>query len=142
MFRFQSVEMFRFQPVEMFKFQSVEMFRFQPVEIFKFQSVEMFRFQSVEIFKFQFENNKVYRSFCDLLYVHPSDINTIQDIPFLPIQFFKTHPVISSKESIQTTFTSSGTTGSTTSNHFVTDLTIYEASFKKGFEVFYGDIKD
>jgi len=110
--------------------------------IFNMQSEQAFSDLALEIFKFQFENNKVYRSFCDLLYVHPSDINTIQDIPFLPIQFFKTHPVISSKESIQTTFTSSGTTGSTTSNHFVTDLTIYEASFKKGFEVFYGDIKD
>ena len=110
--------------------------------IFTMQSEQAFSNLALEIFKFQFENNKVYRSFCDLLYVHPSDVKAIQNIPFLPIQFFKTHPVISSKESIQTTFTSSGTTGSTTSNHFVTDLTIYEASFKKGFDVFYGDIKD
>ena len=110
--------------------------------IFNIQSEQAFSDLALEIFKFQFENNKVYRSFCDLLYVHPSEVKCVEDIPFLPIQFFKTHPVISSKESIQTTFTSSGTTGSTTSNHFVTDLTIYEASFKKGFEVFYGDIKD
>ena len=43
------------------------------------------------MFKHQFENNRVYRSFCDLLYIHPSDVKEVADIPFLPIQFFKTH---------------------------------------------------
>ncbi|MGB6268608.1 MAG: acyl transferase, partial [Olleya sp.] len=84
----------------------------------------------------------VYRSFCDLLYVNPSDVKTLNEIPFLPIQFFKTHQVISSKNNIESTFTSSGTTGQTTSKHHVTDLKIYEDSFKKGFNHFYGNIKN
>ena len=88
------------------------------------------------IFNYQFKNNKVYRSFCDLLYIHPSDVKTLEQIPFLPIQFFKTHNVLSSQNPIQTTFTSSGTTGSTTSKHFVTDLYIYEKSFQKGLSNF------
>ncbi len=111
-------------------------------QIFQITSEEAFRDTAMDVFKFQFENNPVYRSFCDLLYKHPSDISTIEEIPFLPIQFFKTHHVLSSKECIQRTFTSSGTTGSTVSKHLVTDVSIYEESFKKGFDHFYGNIKD
>ena len=110
--------------------------------IFNIKTEQEFSAMALSVFKFQFENNKVYRSFCDLLYVHPSDVKTIQDIPFLPIQFFKTHQVLSSKKTVQTTFTSSGTTGSITSKHMVTDLNIYKQSFNKGFQQFYGNIED
>jgi len=110
--------------------------------IFSIQSAKGFEHLSLEVFKYQFDNNKMYRSFCDLLYVHPSDVNTIEQIPFLPIQFFKTHEVLSSQHSIEQTFTSSGTTGSITSKHYVTDLGVYRESFRKGFEHFYGNIED
>lgn len=110
--------------------------------VFNIKSKEDFEAKALEIFNFQFENNSVYRSFCDLLYKHPSDIHTINDIPFLPIEFFKTHDVISNRNSIEKTFTSSGTTGTLTSKHFVTDLTLYDESFRRGFKHFYGDIED
>ncbi|CAM1372399.1 Acyl transferase [Tenacibaculum litoreum] len=110
--------------------------------IFNIQSTEDFNKTALLVFKHQFTNNKVYRSFCDLIYVHPSDVNTIEQIPFLPIQFFKTREVLSSTDEIQETFTSSGTTGSTTSKHLVTDLSWYETSYLKGFEYFYGNIED
>jgi len=110
--------------------------------IFNIQSTEDFNKTALQVFKHQFTNNKVYRSFCDLIYVHPSDVNTIEQIPFLPIQFFKTREVLSSTDEIQEVFTSSGTTGSTTSKHLVTDLSWYETSYLKGFEYFYGNIED
>jgi phenylacetate-coenzyme A ligase PaaK-like adenylate-forming protein len=110
--------------------------------IFNIKTEQEFSDMALSVFRFQFENNVVYRSFCDLLYKHPSDVKTIEDIPFLPIQFFKTHDVLSSKEPVQATFTSSGTTGSINSKHYVTDLEIYIQSFTKGFQRFYGDIKD
>lgn len=110
--------------------------------IFNIQSTEDFNKTALQVFKHQFTNNKVYRSFCDLIYVHPSDVNTIEQIPFLPIQFFKTREVLSSTEEIQETFTSSGTTGNTTSKHLVTDLSWYETSYLKGFDYFYGNIED
>ena len=110
--------------------------------IFNIQSEQAFNELALEVFNHQFNNNKVYRSFCDLLYVHPSEVKCVEDIPFLPIQFFKTHHVLSSSDPIQRTFTSSGTTGSITSSHFVTDLNIYETSFTKGFEAFYGTPED
>ena len=111
-------------------------------DIFNIQSENDFETMAFKVFKFQFENNAVYRSFCDLLYIHPSDVTAIEEIPFLPIQFFKSHKVLSGHKPVEKTFSSSGTTGSATSKHFVTDVSIYEHSFKKGFEHFYGAIED
>jgi len=110
--------------------------------IFNIKNNAEFEALALDVFRFQFENNRVYRSFCDLLYKHPSDVKNITEIPFLPIQFFKTREVLSSQNTVEKTFTSSGTTGSITSKHFVTDLSIYEESYLKGFEHFYGNIED
>jgi phenylacetate-coenzyme A ligase PaaK-like adenylate-forming protein len=110
--------------------------------IFNITSEEKFKEIALAIFKHQFKNNKVYRSFCDLMYVHPSDVTEIEDIPFLPIQFFKSRKVLSSLDEIQETFTSSGTTGSATSKHFVTDINLYKQSYLNGFHHFYGNIEE
>ncbi|WP_225035323.1 acyl transferase [Winogradskyella sp. SM1960] len=97
---------------------------------------------ALDIFKFQFKNNKVYRSFCDLINKHPADVKQVTDIPFLPIQFFKSHTVLSTSLDIQKTFSSSGTTGNNTSKHFVSDLNLYEESYLNAFKHFYGNIED
>ncbi len=110
--------------------------------IFSIKNAADFKTAALQVFKFQFENNSVYRSFCDLLYKNPSDIHRIEDIPFLPIQFFKSHTIVSSEANIQKVFTSSGTTGQTTSKHAVTDLSVYEKSFENAFHYFYGNIED
>jgi len=112
-----------------------------PNAIFHISSEDQFRKLTLEIFKYQFENNMVYRSFCDLLNVHSSDVKVIDQIPFLPIQFFKTHQVTTSNNT-EKIFESSGTTGSVISKHFVTDISLYEKSFSEGFKHFYGDIED
>lgn len=110
--------------------------------IFNINTNTEFEALALDIFRFQFENNAVYRSFCDLLYKHPSDVKSIADIPFLPIQFFKSHNVLSENKPIEKLFTSSGTTGSKTSNHHVTDINLYEKSYLNGFRHFYGPIED
>ena len=111
-------------------------------QIFQIKNETDFKDMALKIFKFQFENNIVYRSFCDLLYKNPSDVKTLEEIPFLPIQFFKTHSILSTTEVVQKAFSSSGTTGSITSKHLVSDLDIYEKSFNNGFKQFYGDVED
>jgi len=112
------------------------------LDIFNIESQERFTEIALKVFKHQFKNNKVYRSFCDLLYKHPSDISKIEDIPFLPIQFFKSRKILSSLNQIDETFTSSGTTGNITSKHFVTNINVYKESYLKGFAHFYGNIED
>jgi phenylacetate-coenzyme A ligase PaaK-like adenylate-forming protein len=97
----------------------------------------------LEVFNFQFENNAVYRKFCQLTGVtDPKKITGLDSIPFLPIQFFKSHTVLSDDAAAEEIFTSSGTTGSSPSKHFVTDRSVYESSFRQTFQEFYGDIKD
>ena len=110
--------------------------------IFNIKTEDQFNEQALNVFQFQFKNNRTYRSFCDLLNIHPSDIKHYKAIPFLPIDFFKTREILSSSEAVQCTFSSSGTTGSVTSKHLVTNTSIYEDSFRKGFEDAYGSITD
>ena len=110
--------------------------------IFNITSEASFNASALAVFKHQFEHNSVYRSFCDLLYKHPSEVKTVEQIPFLPIQFFKSHTIVSNIKSADATFTSSGTTGSIVSKHFVSDLEIYKQSFRRGFKSFYGAIEE
>ncbi|MGA0041568.1 MAG: acyl transferase [Flavobacteriaceae bacterium] len=111
-------------------------------DIFSIASTAEFERATWEIFQYQFENNPIYRSYCDLLCKHPSDIHSIESIPFLPIEFFKTTKVISGNPQIQKTFRSSGTTGIIRSQHHVADLQLYQKSGRKGFETFYGPISN
>lgn len=111
-------------------------------DIFTISNQKQFDKMALKVFRFQYENNLVYREFCDFLKTEVQKVKTIQEIPFLPIQFFKSHSVVSNTNPIQTTFTSSGTTGMVTSKHLVTDVSIYEESTRKGFSQFYGNIED
>lgn len=97
---------------------------------------------ALEIFAFQYQNNKTYQEFCNHLGVTVDKVKKIDQIPFLPIEFFKTRKVVASQEKEVIIFTSSGTTQNKTSKHFVTDLSLYEASYLTAFEHFYGSIQD
>lgn len=94
------------------------------------------------MFRHQVERNPVYREFCDLLNVSPRDVSRIEEIPFLPISLFKSHDVILESLSPEIVFSSSGTTGAITSKHLVSDITVYETSFRRAFSQFYGNVED
>jgi len=114
----------------------------QILPIFNINTVKSFEELALKVFKHQAVNNIIYTSFLKFLHVNPKTITSLEQIPFLPIQFFKTHEILSSKEKIQQIFLSSGTTGMHQSKHYVTDLNVYQNSFTKGFQHFYGDIKN
>ncbi len=101
-----------------------------------------FEQKALEIFAYQAKKNSVYREFLSILKINPNKIQTITDIPFLPIGLFKSHNIISGTAPAQITFTSSGTTGSTTSRHQVLDPAFYLNITKTGFASFYGPIED
>lgn len=111
-------------------------------DIFTISNQKQFEKIALKIFRFQYENNLVYKEFCDFLKTDIQKVKSLQQIPFLPIQFFKSHQVVSNNNPIQTTFSSSGTTGMITSKHLVTDVTLYEESYRKGFAEFYGNIEN
>src|SRR5690606_1575872 len=108
-------------------------------EIFNINTHEDFGRLALEVFRFQYNNVLVYRTFCNLLNTNVSEVKTVEHIPFLPIQFFKSNEIISENLTEQIVFTSSGTTGSITSKHYVADLKLYEKSFLKAFEKQYGN---
>jgi len=111
-------------------------------DIFTISSQKQFEKIALKVFRFQYENNLVYKEFCDFLKTDVQKVKSLQQIPFLPIQFFKSHHIVSNTDPIQTTFTSSGTTGMITSKHLVTDVSLYEESYRKGFSEFYGNIEN
>ena len=96
---------------------------------------------ALEIFHFQSENNLVYKKYLHHLGINPKEINKLNQIPYLPIELFKTQEVITTPNNKMVTYRSSGT-GGLQSQHFVHNIRIYEESFIKGFVYFYGDIKD
>ena len=94
---------------------------------------------ALEVFNYQYSNNELYRSFTDALHVAPALVAKIEQIPFLPISFFKTHKVNTGVwQQPAFIFESSGTTGSEVSKHYVHDAAIYERVLLQGFEQYYG----
>jgi len=93
---------------------------------------------ALEVFRYQYNNQPVYKRFCDGLKRTPENVFSERKIPFLPISFFKTENIIAEGFAAETTFESSGTTGSINSKHSVASLALYETSFQNAFQKFYG----
>ena len=110
-------------------------------QVFSISTPQDFTLAAMQAFNYQAQNCAIYREFINGLNITPDTVSNISQIPFLPIEFFKNHEVISSREQPQVTFTSSGTTGMITSRHLVTDVSWYEQSFRQAFQLFYGDIR-
>lgn len=109
--------------------------------IFKIFREPEFHTRALETFRFQYQNNPVYREFCDFIGRSERHVKAISDIPFLPIQFFKSRRVVAGEpHEDEALFTSSGTTAAIVSRHYVQDLELYEKSFRKAFTYFYGSI--
>ncbi|MEO6915706.1 MAG: acyl transferase [Chitinophagaceae bacterium] len=94
---------------------------------------------ALDIFRFQHSENPIYRQYCDTLDIDASRVINIEQIPFLPISFFKTQTVVTTQFDAEVIFESSGTTGLSTSRHYVRDSSLYEQSFVSAFRVFYGE---
>ena len=109
-----------------------------PGHFFLISNEQDFNQSALAVFRHQAANCEVYRQYISHLGIHPLEINHYSKIPFLPINFFKSHAVVSSSKPTEITFSSSGTTGQITSKHLVQEVSIYEESYNKAFEVFYG----
>ena len=95
-----------------------------------------------EVFKYQYLENPLYRNFSDRLNKSPGNIAELMRIPFLPVSFFKTEVIKTGNFDPEMIFESSGTTGTEPSRHFVKHIGLYRESFVKGFELFYGNMRD
>ncbi|ASZ14931.1 acyl transferase [Chitinophaga pendula] len=97
---------------------------------------------ALELFDYQYQNNELYRAYVDALKIKPATVTNITAIPFLPIQFFKTHRIVCGNFEPELIFESSGTTQTVNSRHLVKKAALYTNSFMTAFEQFYGPISD
>lgn len=110
--------------------------------IFHLSSKADFEATALRVFGFQYENNTVYRTYCQHIGKSKEDVQTLSDIPFLPISFFKTHDVKTGEFEPELTFRSSGTTGMERSRHLIKDASLYRKSLIESFRHFYGNPSD
>ncbi|HXB29866.1 MAG TPA: hypothetical protein VNW49_08610 [Puia sp.] len=101
-----------------------------------------FNARALEVFKYQYLDNPLYRNFSDRFHKSPENITELKLIPFLPVSFFKTEEIKTGNFDPEIIFKSSGTTGMEPARHFVKNIDLYRESFVKGFELFYGDIRE
>ena len=100
-----------------------------------------FEYAALQLFKYQYKYNVVYRKWVDDIKFKVENVNTIQDIPFLPISAFKSNKLQCELEKEQLIFESSGTTGVVPSKHYVFDLGLYLKNAQSIFESFYGKVE-
>ncbi len=109
-------------------------------KIFNCTNDATFEKLALEIFDFQMENNLTYAAYAALI-LRGKNPENINEIPFLPLEFFKTEQIICKGQVIEEIFLSSGTTGEQ-SKHLVSNIELYKSSYQKTFQLFYGDITD
>ncbi|MGJ8660986.1 MAG: acyl transferase [Bacteroidota bacterium] len=109
-------------------------------DIFSIQTDAQFEEWALKIFAFQIEHCSVYREFCQLM--NKTSISSINEIPFLPISFFKTHNIQNSDLPVEMIFKSSGTTGMQRSQHMVQSSEMYRESFLKTYSEQIGNPED
>ncbi len=110
-----------------------------PDSIFEIKDPGSFSSAALEIFRYQAAMNPVYGRFISALGIDPLKIHDIREIPFLPVEFFKSHRVISDNLSAGLVFESSRTTGAEPGRHYVHDPELYRLSWLTSFRHFYGD---
>lgn len=94
---------------------------------------------ALALFRFQAKRCEPYRRYIELLGINPDEVQQIEDIPFLPIELFKSHTIYCGESSPEVVFTSSSTSGQTPSRHPMAHISIYEQTFTEAFRTFYGD---
>ena len=109
-------------------------------QIFNINSKQNFASLALEIFKFQIKNNPIYSAYATMI-LKGKDPKNINEIPFLPVELFKTEQIICQGQAIEKIFLSSGTKG-VQSKHLVSNIELYKISYQKAFQLFYGDITD
>lgn len=110
--------------------------------IFDIKTEDDFLAASLKTFRYQYDNIEVYRKFVDYLKINPEEIESLDEIPFLPIEMFKNHQILDKNVSTELYFQSSGTTQMNLSKHFIADENIYQESIYKSFEQFIGKPED
>lgn len=97
---------------------------------------------ALQAFDYQYNQCELYKDYSNYLKKTPKNVKKIEEIPFLPIEFFKSHVIKSGEWATEKVFKSSGTTSSNRSNHHVKSVDFYHQNTKKIFENTFGNLSD
>ena len=111
-------------------------------EVFAVSNEKQFDLIALRVFEFQFYQNSLYNQYCKLLNKTPETVTSTNQIPFLPISFFKSNQVVTTSFEPELIFESSGTSGVNTSRHYIKNATIYRNSFRRAFNHFFGKVEN
>ena len=111
-------------------------------DIVSISSQAEFEQAALEVFHFQAERCAPYKQYIELLGIDHHAVEQVEQIPFLPIELFKTHDIYCGDHAPEKIFTSSNTGSTVASRHMMSSLKVYEQAFFSSFEQFYGDVKD
>lgn len=111
---------------------------FEVNRIFNIDSQEQFRSCALELFRFQAKRCEPYRRYIELLGIDPAEVSKVEEIPFLPIELFKSCDVYCGDTAPEIIFTSSNTGSTVASRHLMASLETYREAFTRAFEQFYG----
>ncbi|PRY07323.1 hypothetical protein CLV24_12461 [Pontibacter ummariensis] len=117
---------------------------FKAFHINQLHQKDPFDFDSVALalFQYQAQHNPVYREYLARLGKAPQQVQALEQIPFLPIEFFKEQEVKTGEFEPEVVFYSSGTTMQTRSRHLVNSLSFYHQVTTRIFEEFYGPLQE
>ncbi|HOT88143.1 MAG TPA: acyltransferase [Bacteroidales bacterium] len=110
--------------------------------IFEINNENDFNELAIRVFQYQYQHIEIYTRYVNQICKDIRNITHYSQIPFLPISFFRTHPILATNKPAEAVFESSGTTGSIKSHHYVSDLSIYKKSALLSFERCYGAVSD
>lgn len=108
-------------------------------EIFNIKDDRTFSAVALKVFQYQAVHTQVYKDYLATLGIDPVRISEPEQVPFLPIEFFRSHTVLAEGKKPEIVFKSSGSTEMNPSRHHVAYTSLYRESFTKGFRRFYGD---
>ncbi len=108
--------------------------------IFSISNDQEFEAISLEVFNYQVQHCQVYGRFVANLGINLDLVKDYKSIPYLPIEFFKSQTISCDSAVADEIFSSSGTSGMAQSQHLVKDISVYIESYRKAFQLFYGDI--
>lgn len=107
--------------------------------IFSVRNAGEFEAVALEIFTFQFAHVPIYREFAN--HLGRTQPQSLEEIPFLPIEFFKNHRILAEGYTPQLEFKSSGTQGPR-SSHFIAKPSLYEQSFNRAYDALIGPAEE
>ena len=116
------------------------MTRYRLQQLVRNVQTDTFEETALQIFRFQATHNSIYGQYLAFLHIRPESITSLNQIPFLPIGFFKQHKIITKNPHTEAIFESSGTTTSQNSRHYVADLNWYNNISIRLFEQQYSSL--